>query len=63
MSNDEVYRIEEGEKTYDEFFSAVKVAEAKAEEEDSPVRVYRKLMRTFEPVAKIHPDGTKERLD
>ncbi len=63
MTDDEVYRLEGGERTYDEFFSAVTVAEAKAAEEDSPVTVYRKLMRTFEPVAKIHPDGEQERLD
>ncbi|MFB6265901.1 MAG: hypothetical protein ABEI07_02340 [Candidatus Nanohaloarchaea archaeon] len=63
FGEDEVYRIEDGEKTYDEFFNAVKVAEAKAEEEDSPVRIFRKLLRTFEPVARIHPDGEQERLD
>ncbi|MCJ7479264.1 MAG: hypothetical protein MUP63_03760 [Candidatus Nanohaloarchaeota archaeon QJJ-7] len=63
MSDDEVYKIEDGEKIYDKFFNAVKVAEAKAEEEDSPVKIYRKLLRTFEPVAKIHPDGEQEKLD
>lgn len=63
MSEEEVYKLEGGEKTYDEFFNAVKVAEAKAEEEDSPVKVFKKLLRTFEPVVKVHPDGEQEQLD
>lgn len=63
MSEEGVYRIEGGEKSYDEFFNALKVAEAKAEQDDEPVRIFRKLLRTFEPVVKIHPDGSQEKLD
>lgn len=62
MTDDEVYRLEDGEKTYQEFYNAVTVAEAKAEEQESPVTVYRKLLRSFEPVVKVHPDGTEEKL-
>lgn len=63
MSEEEVYRLEGGEKHYDIYINAVKVAEAKAEEEGEPVRVFKKLLRTFEPVARVHPDGTEEALD
>lgn len=61
--DDSVFKIEDGERTYDERFNAVTVAEAKAAEEDAPVTVYRKLLRTFEPVVKVYPGGEQERLD
>lgn len=63
IGEEEVYRLEDGEKVYDEFFHAVQVAEAKAEDEDRSVTVYRKLLNSFEPLVKIHPDGSQEKLD
>ncbi|MFB6166818.1 MAG: hypothetical protein ABEJ62_00975 [Candidatus Nanohaloarchaea archaeon] len=60
---DEVFKIEGGEKSYDSYYSAETVAEAKAEEEGESVKIYRKLLNTFEPVMEIHPDGEKEELE
>ncbi|MDY6769742.1 MAG: hypothetical protein SVU88_02095 [Candidatus Nanohaloarchaea archaeon] len=59
----EVYRLEDGETTYDDRFDAITVAEAKASETGDPVTVHRKLLHTFEPVLRIHPDGRREDLD
>lgn len=60
---DEVYRLEGGEKAYEELAEAVTIAEAKAEAEESSVRVYRKTQEEFEPVVKVFPDGSSEHLD
>lgn len=59
----EVFKLKEGEATYDDLYKATVVAEAKAEDEEEPVVVCRKLLNTFEPVVKIFPDGSQERLD
>lgn len=58
----EKYKLKRGQKEYSNYFNAVTVAKAKAEEEEDPVTICRKEMESFEPVVKIHPDGQEEKL-
>lgn len=59
---EQVYKLKQGSKEFDELISAVKVAKAKAAENDEDVVVCRKLLNTFEPVVSVSPDGSEERL-
>ncbi len=59
----DVFKLKHGEATYDDLYKALVVAEAKAEDEDEPVVVSKKLLNTFEDVVRVFPDGTQERLD
>lgn len=57
-----VYKLENGRNEYEEFLHALKVAKAKAAEDDEPVTVVKKTLNTYEDVAVAHPDGSDERL-
>lgn len=59
----DVFKLEHGQKEYENYYNAVKVAKAKAETEEEPITVCRKNLREFEPVVKVHPDGTEERAE
>ncbi len=62
MSDDTTFTLKDGEATYDSFFDAVTVAEAKASEENRAVTVCRRLLNTFEDLVRVHPDGRRETL-
>lgn len=59
---DTVFKLKQGEQTYDDFFNALTVAEARAAEKGGSVIVSRKLLNRFEDVAKVYPDGRRELL-
>lgn len=59
----EKYRLEGGSKEYEKFINALKVAEAKAKEESNPVIIQRKLLNSYEDVAKVHPSGKREDIE
>lgn len=59
----EKYRIKGGNKKYENFFNVLKVAEAKAKEEESPITIQKELLNTFEDVTKVHPSGKREDLE
>lgn len=61
-AQDEVYKLKYGQKEYDNLYHAITIAEAKAEDEDEEIILCRKLLNRFEPVLKIYPDGSQERL-
>lgn len=62
MNEDGVFKLEKGQKEYENIYHAMTVAEAKAADEDEPVTIYKKLLNTFEPVVKILPDGSQKQL-
>jgi hypothetical protein len=59
----ESFKLKNGQKEYDNYFNAVTVAKAKAEEEETPITICKKELQTFEPIATVHPDGAEEKLD
>lgn len=61
--SDEAYKLKQGQKEYSNYFNAVKVAKAKAEEQDEPVTVCKKELKDFNPVVRIHPDGQEEKIN
>lgn len=60
--SENTFKLKGGEATYDSFYDAVQVAEARAEQTDRSVIVCRKLVHTYEDVVKVFPDGDQERL-
>jgi hypothetical protein len=57
------FKLENGEKEYENRINAVKVAKAKASANDKTVTVYQKQLREFTPVMEVTPDGSENRLD
>lgn len=59
----ESYKLKGGEKEYDKFINALKVAEAKAEDENKTITVQKKVMNSLEDVTKVHPSGKREDIE
>lgn len=57
------YKIRGGENIYDDFIIAVKIAEAKAEDEEEPVTIMKKENSSFKPDVKIKPDGSQKKIE
>lgn len=61
MTN-EKYKIKGGQKEFEEYYRAVKVAEIKAESSGKPVTVCKKTLKNMEELVKILPKGSQIEL-
>lgn len=59
----EKYKIKGGVKEFESYVKAVKVAEMKASENDTPVIVSKRTPKEMEEVIKVFPDGSTESLE
>lgn len=59
----EVYRLKGGTKEYEDYYSALAVARAKAETEDEAIEVCQREGNDLDPMVRVDPDGTETRLD
>ena len=59
----EKYKIKGGVREFDSYVEAVKVAEIKAREEDSPITVCKRTLKDMKNVLKVYPDSSTENLE
>lgn len=59
---DDVFKIKDGSAEYNSIHDAVAVAKTRAAAEGRPITICRKLLNTYEPVIRLHPDGSKEQV-
>ena len=56
----ETYLIENGKVEYANFYHVLTIAEAKAQETNQPILIFKKTGDQMEPISKVFPDGKRE---
>ncbi len=56
----EVYFIENGKVEYKNFYHVLTIAEAKAQEENKPILIFKKLQGYSKPISRVYPTGKRE---
>ncbi|MDY6770529.1 MAG: hypothetical protein SV186_01070 [Candidatus Nanohaloarchaea archaeon] len=59
----ESFKLKGGQKEYDNYINALKVAEAKAEQKEEPVEVCKKELEEYNELVRVFPDGSQEKLE
>ncbi len=58
----EIFFIENGKVEYTNFFHVLRIAEAKAQEENKPILIFRKINGYKEVISRVYPDGKRDDL-
>ncbi len=61
-NDSDVFKIKGSRTEYDNIHNAITIARTRATEEKQSITIQRKLLHTYEPFIRIHPDGTREQL-
>ncbi len=59
----DVFVLENGKVKYNNFFHALRIAEAKAQEENRPILIFKEIRGHKEPVSRVYPNGKRDDIE